>query len=175
MGVLLQGFFKLPPNKALPSPTDGIPGVPWWWDHIAAQAQAFSLAGFSAIWLPPVLKTSSGASAGADGYGFLTTTTGSRTKRNNTHTIRIPRSVAALRGHLPRQRFRVYLDMVEHQRSGDTTPFVFRYPGANGTPDAGRFPKNPSNFVPQVPRDPNLGGPPRMTFPSEGNWPLSMG
>ena len=49
--------------------------------------------------------------------------------------------------------------MVEHHRIGDVTPFVFRYPGANGTPNAGRFPKNPSNFVPQVPRDPNLGGP----------------
>src|ERR1700735_583769 len=55
--------------------------------------------------------------------------------------------------------------MVEHQRSGDTTPFIFRYPGADGTADAGRFPKNPSNFVPQVPRDPNLGGPPADDFP----------
>ena len=59
----------------------------------------------------------------------------------------------------------VYLDMVEHQRSGDTTPFVFRYLGADGTPDIGRFPKNPSNFVPQVPRDPDLGGPVADDFP----------
>ena len=59
----------------------------------------------------------------------------------------------------------VYLDMVEHQRVGDTTPFVFRYLGPDGTPDVGRFPKNPSNFVPQVPRDPALGGPPSDDFP----------
>lgn len=55
--------------------------------------------------------------------------------------------------------------MVEHQRVGDVTPFVFRYPGANGTPDTGRFPKNPPNFLPQVPRDPNLGGPVADDFP----------
>jgi len=57
MGVLLQGFYKLPPNDAVPSPADGKPGFPWWWDHIAAQARAFSLVGFTAIWLPPMLKT----------------------------------------------------------------------------------------------------------------------
>ena len=54
--------------------------------------------------------------------------------------------------------------MVEHQRAGDGadhTPeaFVFRYLGANGTPNTGRFPKDPENFLPQVPRDPDLGGP----------------
>jgi alpha-amylase len=42
---------------------------------------------------------------------------------------------------------------------------VFRYLGADGAQDSGRFPKNPSNFVPQVPRDPNLGGPAADDFP----------
>jgi hypothetical protein len=42
---------------------------------------------------------------------------------------------------------------------------VFRYPGADRTPDKGRFPKNPSNFVPQVQRDPHLGGPVADDFP----------
>jgi alpha-amylase len=69
MGVLLQGFFKLLPNNALPSPADGKPDVPRWWDHLAAQARALSLAGFSAVWLTPLLKSASGASPGADGYG----------------------------------------------------------------------------------------------------------
>src|SRR6516225_2305915 len=40
-----------------------------------------------------------------------------------------------------------------------STRRIYRYLGANGTPNAGRFPKNPLNFVPQVPRDPALGGP----------------
>jgi hypothetical protein len=37
----------------------------------------------------------------------------------------------------------VYLDLVEHQRSGDPGNFVFRYRGADGTSAIGRFPKNP--------------------------------
>ena len=67
MGVLLQGFYKMLPNQAVPSPADGDPSVPWWWDHLAAQARDFRRAGFTAIWLPPVLKSASGANAGADG------------------------------------------------------------------------------------------------------------
>ena len=55
--------------------------------------------------------------------------------------------------------------MVEHQRSGDPGNFVFRYRGADGTPATGRFPKDPLNFVPNVPRDPNLGGPAKDDFP----------
>ena len=31
--------------------------------------------------------------------------------------------------------------------------------------DIGRFPKNPTNFIPQVARDPHLGGPPQDDFP----------
>ena len=167
MGVLLQGFFKLPPNNALPSPADGKPGVSWWWDNLAAQAQALSMAGFSAIWLPPVLKTASGATPGADGYGvFDDYDIGSRRQKGSGPTRygsreQLQRCVATLRAN----GFDVYLDMVEHQRDGDTTPFTFRYPGADGTPSVGRFPKDPSNFLPQVPRDPNLGGPVADDFP----------
>ena len=61
MGVLLQAFFKQRPNRAVPAPSDGDPTVPWWWDHVATQANALRLAGFSAVWLPPMLKTSAGA------------------------------------------------------------------------------------------------------------------
>ncbi len=161
MGVLLQGFYKFGPNRAVPSPADGDPRTPWWWDHLAAQARALNLAGFTAVWLPPVLKTASGSGPGADGYGpFDDYDIGSRNQKGSVPTRygtreQLQRCVAILRAN----GLDVYLDMVEHQRIGDVTPFVFRYPGANGTPNAGRFPKNPSNFVPQVPRDPNLGGP----------------
>ncbi len=168
MGVLLQGFYKKKPNNAVPSPADGDPSVPFWWDHLAAQANEFRKAGFTAVWLPPVLKTGSGAGPGADGYGaFDDYDIGSRHQKGTTPTRfgtreELQRCVATLRAN----GLDVYLDMVEHQRSGDTTPpFVFRYPGADGTPNAGRFPKNPTNFLPQVPRDPNLGGPPADDFP----------
>jgi glycosidase len=166
MGVLLQGFYKLPPNDALPSPADGKPGIAWWWDHLASQAQALSLAGFTAVWLPPVLKTSSGSTAGADGYGpFDDYDIGSKRQKGSTPTRfgtreGLQRCAAILRAN----GLDIYLDMVEHQRAGDGadhTPeaFVFRYLGANGTPNTGRFPKDPENFLPQVPRDPDLGGP----------------
>jgi hypothetical protein len=51
MGVLLQGFFKKSPNNAVPCPADGDASIPWWWDHLASQANALCQAGFTAIWL----------------------------------------------------------------------------------------------------------------------------
>jgi hypothetical protein len=167
MGVLLQGFFKVPPNHAVPSPADGNSNIDWWWDHLARQASDLRQAGFSAIWLPPVLKTSDGDKPGSDGYGpFDDYDIGSKNQKGSVATRfgnreQLQRCVAILRAN----GLDVYLDMVEHQRVGDITPFVFRYLGADGTADIGRFPKNPPNFVPQVPRDPALGGPVADDFP----------
>src|SRR6201997_646741 len=163
MGVLLQGFFKTPPNQAVPSPADGDARIDWWWDHLAHQANELRQAGFTAIWLPPVLKTSDGNKRGSDGYGpFDDYDIGSKNQKGSVSTRfgnreQLQRCVAVLRGN----GLDVYLDMVEHQRVGDSAakPFVFRYLGADGKPDRGRFPKDPLHFVPQVPRDPNLGGP----------------
>src|ERR1035438_1246721 len=167
MGVLLQGFFKMPPNEAVPSPADGDATIDWWWDHLAKQANELRQAGFTAVWLPPVLKTSDGDKPGSDGYGpFDDYDIGSKNQKGSQATRfgtreQLQRCVAVMRAN----GLDVYLDMVEHQRVGDTTPFVFRYLGADGTPDVGRFPKNPFNFVPNVPRDPALGGPPSDDFP----------
>src|SRR6201997_3926771 len=170
MGVLLQGFYKLAPNNALPSPGDGNANVPWWWDHLAAQAKALSLAGFSAVWLPPLLKSASGATKGADGYGpFDDYDIGSKKQKGSIPTRfgtreDLQRCAAILRAN----GLDIYLDMVEHHRAGDGAhapeAFVFRYLGANGTPATGRFPEDPDNFLPQVPRDPHLGGPPKDDF-----------
>lgn len=167
MGVLLQGFYKMQPNLAVPSPADGDAAIPWWWDHIAAQAADLRAAGFTAVWLPPVLKTSAGSKSGADGYGpFDDYDLGSKNQMGSVPTRfgdreQLQRCVATLRA----DGLDVYLDMVEHHRSGDPGNFVFRYPGADGTPGIGRFPKDPLNFRPNVPQDPHLGGPPRDDFP----------
>ena len=167
MGVLLQGFYKLRPNRAVPSPADGDRKTPWWWDRLAAQANEFRTAGFTAIWLPPVLKTSAGVHSGSDGYGpFDDYDIGSKSQMGSVPTRfgsreQLQRCVATLRAN----GLDVYLDMVEHHRSGDPGNFVFRYRGADGTPATGRFPKDPLNFVPNVPRDPNLGGPAKDDFP----------
>lgn len=151
MGVLLQAFYKKQPGVAVPSPADGDATVPFWWDRLASEANALRQAGFTAVWLPPVLKTASGAGPTADGYGpFDDYDVGSRDQigpKGTTFTRfgtreELQRCVAILRAN----GLDVYLDMVEHQRIGDTKPFVFRYPGADGTPDKGRFPKNPSNL-----------------------------
>jgi alpha-amylase len=62
LGVLLQGFFFSPERiHGVPSPLDGDYTVPFWWDHLAAQANDFSRAGFTAIWIPPPLKGASGS------------------------------------------------------------------------------------------------------------------
>ena len=153
-GRIWAFFYKVSTRKSRTMPYRLLqmanPATPWWWDHLAAQANEFRKAGFTAVWLPPVLKTASGASPGADGYGvFDDYDIGSRHQKGTIPTRfgsreQLQRCVATLRAN----GLDVYLDMVEHQRSGDTTPFVFRYPGADGTPDAGRFPKNPSNFRP---------------------------
>ena len=54
MGVLLEGFFFGPGRvTGVPSPLDGDHTLPFWWDHLAAQARQLATSGFTAIWLPP--------------------------------------------------------------------------------------------------------------------------
>ena len=157
MGVLLQGFYFGPGRvHGVPSPLDGDKTVPFWWDHLAAQANALGRAGFSAIWLPPPLKGSAGASSngydpfddydigGKNQKGTIPTRYGSREQ--------LERCVAVMRAN----GIDIYLDMVENQRDGDDGHFHFRYVNAFGQPDKGRFPKSPGDFHPNVPEDPEV-------------------
>lgn len=148
MGILLQGFYTLPGDRGVPSPLDGGASVPFWWDHMAQQARVLRESGFTAVWLPPVLKGSSGAaSVGYDPFddydlgtknqkGTIPTRYGSREQ--------LERCVAILRSN----GLDVYVDMVEHHRDGDNGDFVFQYPNAYGTPNSGRFPKAEADFIP---------------------------
>ncbi|HXZ42850.1 MAG TPA: hypothetical protein VEG68_19080, partial [Terriglobales bacterium] len=75
MGVLLHAHYRLMgPNGqkiVMPAPVDkNTPHAPWWWDHLASQAGDFRRCGFSAVLLPPMCKTASGAAPDADGYGL---------------------------------------------------------------------------------------------------------
>jgi hypothetical protein len=54
MGVLLQAFYNSVRIPGLDS------SIRWWWDHLASQAARLGTAGFSAVWLPPILKAASG-------------------------------------------------------------------------------------------------------------------
>jgi len=164
MGVLLQAAYRRKQGVSVPSPFDGHPAVPWWWDHIAGQAHSFRRAGFTALLLPPVLKTSAGAFAGADGYGpFDDYDIGNKDQFFSVPTRfgsrdQLQRCVAILRAN----GLDVYIDTVPHHRNGGSD-FEYRYLGANHTSGAGRFPKHRTCFVPNVPRDP-IAGPVRDDF-----------
>jgi alpha-amylase len=154
VGVLLQGFFFGPGRVAgVPSPLDGDKTIPFWWDHLAAQANAFRRAGFSAIWIPSPLKGASGGfSSGYDVFddfdlgskdqkGTLPTRYGSREL--------LERLVALMRAN----EIDVYVDIVENDRDGDDGHFNFAYVDAVGNSSGGRFSKGPGDFHPHVPED----------------------
>jgi alpha-amylase len=156
MGVLLQAFYFRDQNpNGVPSPLDGDPSVPFWWDRIAAQANALRRAGFTAVWLPPPLKGASGHFS--NGYDlFDDYDLGAKDQKGTVATRYGPRELlerccAILRAN----GLDIYLDIVDHQRDGDIQPFVFRYVNAFGQPEKGRFPKNPKDFHPNVPNDPD--------------------
>jgi len=158
MGVLLQATYKQANGHTVPSPYDGNRRIPWWWDHLAAQAHAFRQAGFTAILLPPVMKTNAGAFPGADGYGpFDDYDLGSKNQFFSTATRfgtreRLQRCTAIMRAN----GLDVYLDVVPHHRDGGNN-FTYTYLGSDGVTRNGRFPKHPSCFFPHVPRDPIAG------------------
>ena len=162
MGVILQAAYRRRTPKgafSVPSPHDGKANTPWWYDHLVAQAHDFAAAGFTAVLLPPVLKTSAGAFPGADGYGayddydiggkdqFFSVPTRFGTREQ------LQRLCAILHAN----GLDPYLDTVMHQRIGGRAG-VYRYRGADGKTMNGRFPKDPGCFFGTAkgwrPRDP---------------------
>lgn len=150
-GVLLQGFYW-----DVPSPAAGNSSAPWWWDHLGGQANALASAGFSAVWIPPVLK---GAAGGySDGYdpfddydigsknqeGTITTRYGTRQK--------LEKCCAMMRAN----GLDIYCDIVDNHRDGDPGNYQFSYIDAYGNAGLGRFGKSYYDFHPNVPQDPNV-------------------
>src|SRR5437899_3016920 len=164
MGVLLQAAYRRRKGDSVPSPADGNAAIPWWWDHLADQANALRLSGFTAVLLPPVVKTSAGAHPGADGYGpFDDYDLGSKQQCGSVPARfgsreQLQRCVAVMRAN----GLDVYVDTVPHQRNGGNN-FAYDYLGPGGAPKAGRFPKFKTCFVPNVPRDP-IAGPVQFDF-----------
>ena len=157
MGVLLQGFYFAPGRvSGVPSPLDGENSVPFWWDHLAAQASQLSKAGFTAVWLPPPLKGASGSfSSGYDLFDDYDL--GSKNQKGTVQTRygsrgSLQRCVAMMRAN----DLDVYVDLVENQRDGDDGHFNFRYVDAFGHAQGGRFEKGPGDFHPHVPEDPGV-------------------
>lgn len=155
--MLLQGFFFGPGHvHGVPSPLDGDSTVPFWWDHLAQQAHALATSGFTAIWLPPPLKGSSGGSS--NGYDvFDDYDLGSKNQKRTVstrygHREQLQRCAAVIRAN----GIDVYVDLVENQRDGDDGHFNFKYADAFGNPTGGRFQKGPNDFHPHVPQDPGV-------------------
>lgn len=159
MGVMLQAFYKLG-DRGVPSPGDGSPDLPWWWDHLAQQANDFRKAGFTAVWLPPCWKGADGPrSLGYDLFDDYDL--GSKNQKGSIPTRygnreQLQRCVAVMRAN----GLDVYLDLVENQRIGGDGPggCTFRYADAFGTVPGGRFEKDPLDFHPNVPEDPGVFG-----------------
>ena len=163
MGVLLHAHYRLMgPNGqkiVMPAPVDKeTPHAPWWWDHLASQAADFRRCGFTAVLLPPVTKTASGAAPDADGYGLYDTyDIGSKNQFFNVPTRfgdheRLRRMI----GIMHACGLDVYADVVMHQYDGGNNG-TYNYLGADGKSLNGRFGKHPSCFVgapPRVPVDP---------------------
>jgi alpha-amylase len=163
MGVILHAHYRrMGPNgekMVMPAPVDkDASHAPWWWDHLANQAADFRRAGFTAVLLPPVCKTASGAAPDADGYGLYDNyDIGSKKQFFSVPTRfgdreRLQRMVAIMHAC----GLDVYGDVVLHQFYGGNNG-TYKYLGADGTLPDGRFPKHPSCFVgppPRVPVDP---------------------
>jgi alpha-amylase len=171
VGVLLHANYRRwganGQKIVVPAPIDkDTPHVPWWWDHLASQAADFKRCGFSAVLLPPVCKSASGAAPDADGYGLYDNyDIGSKDQVYNRPTRygddeRLRRMVAVMHAC----GLDVYADVVMHQYDGGNNG-TYRYLGSDGKTRNGRFPKHPSCFVgpaPMVAVDP--------VADSEGNF-----
>jgi alpha-amylase len=163
VGVLLHANYRrLGANGqtiVVPAPIDkDTPHAPWWWDHLASQAAEFRRRGFSAVLLPPVCKSASGAAPDADGYGLYDNyDIGSKNQVYNLPTRygdheRLRRMIGVMHAC----GLDVYADVVMHQYDGGDNG-TYRYLGSDGKTRNGRFPKHPSCFVgapPRVPVDP---------------------
>lgn len=158
MGVLLHAHYRLMgadgQKIVMPAPIDeATPHAPWWWDHLASQAPEFRRCGFSAVLLPPVSKTASGAAPDADGYGLYDNyDIGSKNQVYNIPTRfgdheRLRRMIAIMHAC----GMDVYADVVMHQYDGGNNG-TYQYLGANGKAMNGRFPKHPACFVGNPPR-----------------------
>ncbi|MBC7807046.1 MAG: DUF1939 domain-containing protein [Akkermansiaceae bacterium] len=150
-GVLMQGFYW-----DVPSPAAGNSAAPWWWDNLSLKANEIKLAGFTAVWIPPVNKGAAGGySMGYDPFDDYDM--GSKdqlftfpTRFGNREQLQ--KSVAMMRAN----GLDVYVDMVLNHRNGDPGNYSFQYRNAYGANGQGRFQKGTFDFHPNVPQDPNV-------------------
>lgn len=147
---------------SVPSPADGNPDTPWFWDYLASQSNSLAHAGITDVLIPPPYKAEGGAGRGCDGYGtYDGYDLGSKPQQNSTPTRfgsreQLQRMIAIMRAN----GIGVHLDLICHQRMGGRNG-VYRFLAFDGSLN-GRFPLDPGCFLGnpkdgRVPRDPIAG------------------
>lgn len=136
-GVMMQGFYW-----------DASATGTSWWNNLASKANELKLAGFTAIWIPPVGK---GASGGySNGYDpFDDYDLGSKDQMGTVATRwgtreELQKSVATMRAN----GLDVYVDLVLNHRNGDGGDWIYKYKDAYGVAGNGRFGKGYYDFHP---------------------------
>jgi Glycosidases len=135
-GVMLQAFHW-----------DAVSGQgPSWWMQLASQSQELSDAGFTSLWIPPVLKGASGGySRGYDPFDDYDL--GSKDQRGTIPTHwgsrwELQRMVAQARAN----GMQVIIDLNVSHRAGDSGDKKYLYKNAFGQDGKGRFQKGPMDF-----------------------------
>lgn len=149
--VMIQGFYW-----DVPFPKNAAGPTPWWWDILASVADDLAAAGFTDVWIPPVLKCD--YEDGSVGYDpFDDYDIGSKKQKGGIPTRygtreQLQRCAATLRAN----GLDIIADLVLNHRNGDDGYFNFRYPNAYEEAGKGRFPKSRLDFHPNVPDDPDV-------------------
>lgn len=148
--------FRRAANVSVPAPFDDHSSPYWWYDRIAEMAHGLAANGVTDILFPAPRKTNAGCYKGADGYGCWweydigsvnTPQFGGQPTRFGT-AEKLRRAIAICRAN----GISAHVDIVDHQRMGGRNG-VYRYPGADGRANTGRFPKDPGCFSPSGPND----------------------
>lgn len=140
-GVMLQGFYW---------DADSFPSSSWWM-NLASQSNDIARAGFTAVWIPPVLKSSAGGySRGYDPFDDYDL--GSKDQRGTVATRwgnrdELQRMVAQMRAN----GVQVILDLNVSHRAGDLGDKSYLYKNAYGEDGKGRFAKGPFDFSSDLP------------------------
>ena len=131
----MQGYFR----------DATVPGKSWW-DNLSEKAQELSGAGFTAVWIPPVLREIP-EDFPPDFDPFDDYDIGSKDQKETLplhygKREELQRTVAIMRAN----GLDVYVDTVLNHRNGDPGDRQFRYKDAFGRVDGGRFDKTPADF-----------------------------
>lgn len=132
---------------SVPSPYDGDPTVPYWYDKIAGMAADLAANGFTDVLFPNPVMNDGGQAPTMDGYSpYNDYDLGESAPTRFGSVDKLRRAIAVYHAN----GINVHMDIILHQRMGGANG-VYRYPASGGA-KLGRFPKNPGCFRATPPR-----------------------